>query len=127
MIFISILICLQDASIDEDEEAENNYIKRLTGGLFTLQRIDYILLEVSATAETVKQRVLQILNLRGASMKTIRSIMRGKLVDQDNNNSTLYKQNLIIIISEYAGNLGDGDTDWREQEQTHILSLVDRF
>ncbi|XP_020818564.1 beta-catenin-like protein 1 [Drosophila serrata] len=94
----------KDPSIDEDEEAENNYIKRLTGGLFTLQRIDYILLEVSATADTVKQRVLQILNLRGASMKTIRSIMR-----------------------EYAGNLGDGDTDWREQEQTHILSLVDRF
>ncbi|KAH8417324.1 hypothetical protein KR222_008876, partial [Zaprionus bogoriensis] len=94
----------KDASIDEDEEAENNYIKRLTGGLFTLQRIDYILLEVSATSETVKQRVLQILNLRSASMKTIRSIMR-----------------------EYAGNLGDGDTDWREQEQTHILSLVDRF
>ncbi|XP_034489311.1 beta-catenin-like protein 1 isoform X1 [Drosophila innubila] len=94
----------QDSGIDEDEEAENNYIKRLTGGLFTLQRIDYILLEVSATTETVKQRVLQILNLRSASMKTIRSIMR-----------------------EYAGNLGDGDTDWREQEQTHILSLVDRF
>ncbi|XP_030374857.1 beta-catenin-like protein 1 [Scaptodrosophila lebanonensis] len=94
----------KDSSIDEDEEAENNYIKRLTGGLFTLQRIDYILLEVSATSETVKQRVLQILNLRGASMKTIRSIMR-----------------------EYAGNLGDGDTDWREQEQSHILSLVDRF
>ncbi|XP_043949325.1 beta-catenin-like protein 1 isoform X1 [Drosophila biarmipes] len=94
----------KDPSIDEDEEAENNYIKRLTGGLFTLQRIDYILLEVSATGDTVKQRVLQILNLRGASMKTIRSIMR-----------------------EYAGNLGDGDTDWREQEQTHILSLVDRF
>ncbi|EDW15579.1 beta-catenin-like protein 1 [Drosophila mojavensis] len=94
----------KDAAIDEDEETENNYIKRLTGGLFTLQRIDYILLEVSATSETVKQRVLQILNLRGASMKTIRSIMR-----------------------EYAGNLGDGDTEWREQEQTHILSLVDRF
>ncbi|TDG52246.1 hypothetical protein AWZ03_001527 [Drosophila navojoa] len=94
----------KDAAIDEDEEIENNYIKRLTGGLFTLQRIDYILLEVSATSETVKQRVLQILNLRGASMKTIRSIMR-----------------------EYAGNLGDGDTEWREQEQTHILSLVDRF
>ncbi|KAI8045371.1 hypothetical protein M5D96_001551 [Drosophila gunungcola] len=97
-----------DKEIDQqakaNEEAENNYIKRLTGGLFTLQRIDYILLEVSATGDTVKQRVLQILNLRGASMKTIRSIMR-----------------------EYAGNLGDGDTDWREQEQTHILSLVDRF
>lgn len=84
MIFINIYITFQDASIDEDEEAENNYIKRLTGGLFTLQRIDYILLEVSATSETVKQRVLQILNLRGASMKTIRSIMRGECHDHFN-------------------------------------------
>lgn len=61
----------------EEEEQDANYIKRLTGGLFTLQMIDYIILEVSSTSETAKQRVLQILNLRGASMKTIRSIMRG--------------------------------------------------
>lgn len=80
-------------------------MKRLTGGLFTLQMIDYIILEISSTTESIKQRVVQILNLRGASMKTIRSIMR-----------------------EYAGNLGDdGDADWKEQDQTHILSLVDRF
>lgn len=69
---------LQNEDIDENEEAENNYIKRLTGGLFTLQMIDYIILEISATAESIKARVLQILNLRGASMKTIRNIMRGK-------------------------------------------------
>lgn len=94
-------------NFDEEEEAENNYIKRLTGGLFTLQLIDYIILEVSTTSDTVKQRVCQILNQRGASMKTIRNIMR-----------------------EYAGNLGDEgdkDNDWINQEQTHILSLVDRF
>ncbi|XP_075146700.1 beta-catenin-like protein 1 [Haematobia irritans] len=95
----------RDEDVDENEEAENNYIKRLTGGLFTLQMIDYIILEISATAESIKTRVLQILNLRGASMKTIRNIMR-----------------------EYAGNLGDdGDADWKEQEEGHILSLVDRF
>ncbi|XP_011179345.1 beta-catenin-like protein 1 [Zeugodacus cucurbitae] len=95
----------KNTEIDEDEEAENNYIKRLTGGLFTLQRIDYIILEVSATADTVKQRVVQILNLRGSSMKTIRNVMR-----------------------EYAGNFGDdGDADWKEQEQSHIVSLIDRF
>lgn len=94
-----------DPDIDEEEEAENNYLKRLGGGLFTLQLIDYVILEVSAAQETVKQRVLQILNLRGASMKTIRQVMR-----------------------EYAGNLGDaGDKDWRDQEQAHIIQLVDRF
>lgn len=89
---------------DEDEDA--NYIKRLAGGLFTLQLIDYIILEISATAaEPIKQRVVQILNMRQKDMKTIRNIMR-----------------------EYAGNLGDaGDRSWRDQEQSHILQLVDRF
>ncbi|XP_055378188.1 beta-catenin-like protein 1 [Condylostylus longicornis] len=95
----------EDPNIDEDEMADTNYIKKLSGGLFTLQLIDYIILEVSAAIDTVKQRVVKILNLRGASMKTIRNLMR-----------------------EYAGNLGDaGDADWRDQEQAHIISLVDRF
>lgn len=35
---------------------------------------------------------------------------------------------ILIYILEYAGNLGDdGDADWKEQEESHILSLVDRF
>uniref|UniRef100_A0A336LIX7 Beta-catenin-like protein 1 n=1 Tax=Culicoides sonorensis TaxID=179676 RepID=A0A336LIX7_CULSO len=99
-----------DKEIDElgDEDEENDeeiYLKRLSGGLFTLQIIDYIILEISATSESIKQRVVRILNLRNASMKVIRTIMR-----------------------EYAGNLGDaGDVESREQEQAHILQLVDRF
>lgn len=70
---------IQDPNVDNEEETENNYIKRLTGGLFTLQLVDFIILEVSTTSDMIKQRVCQILNLRGASMKTIRNIMRGKL------------------------------------------------
>ena len=36
-------------------------------------QVDYIILEVcSCGASTVKQRVLQILNLRGGSLKTVR-------------------------------------------------------
>ncbi|KDR11648.1 beta-catenin-like protein 1 [Zootermopsis nevadensis] len=91
---------------DEDAEEERNYLRRLEGGLFTLQLVDYILLEVcTGGPSTIKQRVTQILNLRGGSLKTIRHVMR-----------------------EYAGNLGDaGDTDWREMEQQHILQLVDKF
>ncbi|KAL1374888.1 hypothetical protein pipiens_004794 [Culex pipiens pipiens] len=89
---------------EEEEDEDAIYIKRLSGGLFTLQLIDYIILEISST-DVVKQRILQILSLRNASMKTIRHVMR-----------------------EYAGNLGDaGDSDWREQEQAHIIQLVDRF
>lgn len=31
-------------------------------------------------------------------------------------------------VSEYAGNLGDAeDSDWKYQEQEHILQLVDKF
>lgn len=95
----------RDPDVDEDEETDNNYIKRLSGGLFTLQLVDFIILEVSITSEDIKQRVIKILNLRKSSMKTIRDVMR-----------------------EYAGNLGDsGDLDWKDQEQSHVLSLVDRF
>uniref|UniRef100_A0A182M1E8 Beta-catenin-like protein 1 N-terminal domain-containing protein n=1 Tax=Anopheles culicifacies TaxID=139723 RepID=A0A182M1E8_9DIPT len=96
----------QEMQIDEDDEQNDDmvYVKRLSGGLFTLQLVDYIILEISCM-DVVKQRVLKILNLHNGSMKMIRNIMR-----------------------EYAGNLGDaGDSDWREQEQAHILQLIDRF
>ncbi|XP_014244057.1 beta-catenin-like protein 1 isoform X2 [Cimex lectularius] len=96
----------QLAAKEEDLNEDEMYLKRLEGGLFTLQLIDYIMLEIcSGGPPSVKQRVTLILNQRGASLKTIRHIMR-----------------------EYAGNLGDeGDSDWKEQEQQHILQLVDRF
>jgi len=64
---------------------EEIYMKRLEGGLFCLQQVDYIILEIcSCGASTVKQRVLQILSLRGGSLKTVRDVVR-----------------------EYAGNLGE--------------------
>lgn len=91
---------------DEDDEA-SNYMKRLSGGLFTLQLIDYIILEISVSpdGQKIKQRVQQILNLRGSSMKTIKHIMR-----------------------EYVGNYGDStNAESREHESQHILSLIDRF
>lgn len=93
-----------DESAEEDEDAV--YLKRLEGGLFTLQLVDYIIVDVCAAGPaSIKQRVMQILNLRGASLKTIRHVMR-----------------------EYAGNLGDeGDQEWRNHEQQHILHLVDKF
>lgn len=70
-----------DAEIDNENDGEEDddakYLRRLSGGLFTLQLIDYITLEISSTSDAVKQRVVQILNLRKASMKTIRHVMRG--------------------------------------------------
>ncbi|CAH0600301.1 unnamed protein product [Chrysodeixis includens] len=89
---------------DLDDDAQ--YLRRLSGGLFTLQLIDRIILEVcTAGSSTVKQRVQRVLSLRGGSLKIIRHVMR-----------------------EYAGNLGDaGSEEWRQQEQQHILQLVDKF
>jgi len=91
--------------VDDDMEDEF-YLKRLDSGLFTLQLIDYIMLEVCASgASSVKSRVMQILNMRGGSIKVIRGIMR-----------------------EYAGNIGDAkDPAAREAEQSRILQLVDKF
>lgn len=68
-----------DAMNEDDEDAEiSRYLKRLSGGLFTLQLIDYIILEVCSTSDAVKQRLFQILSLRKASMKVIRQVMRGE-------------------------------------------------
>ncbi|VDI05036.1 Hypothetical predicted protein [Mytilus galloprovincialis] len=91
---------------EEIEDDDEFYIRRLEAGLFTLQLVDYIMLEICATGpSSVKQRVMQILNMRGGSIKSIRSIMR-----------------------EYAGNIGDAkDPEAKEQEQDRILQLVDKF
>ncbi|XP_033754233.1 beta-catenin-like protein 1 [Pecten maximus] len=91
--------------IDEDLEDEF-YLRRLEAGLFTLQLVDYIMLEVCASgSQSIKTRVMQILNMRGGSIKSIKSIMR-----------------------EYAGNIGEAqDKEAREAEQNRILQLVDKF
>ncbi|PVD20541.1 hypothetical protein C0Q70_18697 [Pomacea canaliculata] len=95
----------QGEDVDDDMEDEF-YLKRLDSGLFTLQLIDYIMLEVCASgASSIKSRVMQILNMRGGSIKVIRGIMR-----------------------EYAGNIGDAkDSAAREAEQSRIIQLVDKF
>lgn len=69
---------IQDPDMTEDEFENEIYFRRLEGGLFTLQLIDYIIIEICTNGPpTIKQRVTHILNLRGGSLKTIRQIMRG--------------------------------------------------
>ncbi|KAK7071428.1 Beta-catenin-like protein 1, partial [Halocaridina rubra] len=97
-------------AVEEQAKAENLsedelYLRRLDGGLFTLQLVDYIMLDVCATGPpSIKRRVLKILNLRNASVKTIKNIMR-----------------------EYASNLGDNNTEDQADEQDRILDLLDKF
>ncbi|KAG5672624.1 hypothetical protein PVAND_002739 [Polypedilum vanderplanki] len=94
---------------DEEEEQESNYVKRLSGGLFTLQLIDYIILEIAVSPDgsKIKERIQKILNLRGSSLKVVKEVMR-----------------------EYIGNLGNNSTqssEWQEQEKRNVLSLINRF
>ncbi|XP_071630888.1 beta-catenin-like protein 1 [Temnothorax longispinosus] len=90
----------------DDENEKESYSRKLDGGLFILQLVDYVLLE-ACTSEgcppAVKERVTRISAQR--SLNRIRHIMR-----------------------EYAGNLGDaGDTEWKEAEQQRILQLIEKF
>ena len=60
------------------------YLRRLDGGLYTLQLIDYIMIDICANGPpTVKKRVLKILNVRNASIKTIKNIIRGKKLENN--------------------------------------------
>ena len=91
--------------IDEEQE-DQFYLQRLDAGLFCLQQIDYIMLDICHSGpSTIKDRVVHILSIRGGSVKTIKNVMR-----------------------EYAGNIGNARTQKdQEAEQERILQLVDSF
>ena len=90
---------------DIDNLEAEFYLRRLDAGLFTLQHIDYIIVDICASGTPqIKQRVLQILNMRGGSIKSIRSVIR-----------------------EYAGSIGDKDDNSAESDQQRILGLADKF
>uniref|UniRef100_A0A8C3IZH4 Catenin beta like 1 n=1 Tax=Chrysemys picta bellii TaxID=8478 RepID=A0A8C3IZH4_CHRPI len=91
--------------IDDDMEDEF-YLRRLDAGLFVLQLICYIMAEIcNASVPQIRQRVHQILNMRGSSIKIVRH-----------------------IIKEYAENIGDGkNQEFRESEQKRILELLENF
>lgn len=98
---------LQREGEEVDETVEDEfYVRRLDAGLFSLQLIDCIIMEVcSSGVASIKQRVVTLLNQHGGSMKDIRAIMR-----------------------EYAASVGDAKSkESREAEKKRILSLIDRF
>lgn len=79
---------------DEDEEdEEESYLRRLDAGLFTLQLVDYILVEIASPTTnipSIRQRIMQILNLRNTSTETIKSIVRGKWHEREFSKSILF-------------------------------------
>ena len=90
--------------IDDDDKEEYFYLKRLDAGLFSLQQTDYIIVDICASGSSqIKQRALHILNLRGGSVKSIRSTLR-----------------------EYAGSIGE-DNSSEEALAQQIIALADKF
>jgi beta-catenin-like protein 1 len=65
---------------DEDDDEDEAYLRRLDAGLFTLQLIDYIILEIASSTTnipSIRQRIMQILNLRNTPTDSIKTIVRG--------------------------------------------------
>ncbi|CAL8324835.1 unnamed protein product [Merluccius merluccius] len=90
----------------DDGMEDEFYLRRLDAGLFVLQLICYIMVEISNSGiAQLHQRVHQILNLRGGSVKVVRHVMR-----------------------EYAESIGDGKNDeFKEAEKKRIMDLLDNF
>uniref|UniRef100_A0A8D0U502 Beta-catenin-like protein 1 n=1 Tax=Sus scrofa TaxID=9823 RepID=A0A8D0U502_PIG len=108
---VRILACLLPDMVRRGEIIDNDiedefYLRRLDAGLFVLQHICYIMAEIcNANVPQIRQRVHQILNMRGSSIKIVRH-----------------------IIKEYAENIGDGRSpEFRENEQKRILGLLENF
>ena len=54
----------EDLQREEEDDEDEMYLKRLAGGLFTLQLIDYIMIDVCASGSpSIKQRVLRLVIL----------------------------------------------------------------
>ena len=82
---------------DDGEDEDEIYLRKLEAGLFTLQLIDYIIIEIASSTSnipSIRQRVLQILNLRNSSIDTIKSIVRGKICVDDSRLASL-----ILVLS----------------------------
>ncbi|ESN93775.1 hypothetical protein HELRODRAFT_186075 [Helobdella robusta] len=95
----------QGRSLTADDEDEF-YMNKLEAGLFTLQLVDYIIVEACLLCpDTVRGRVMQILNLRGGTVQTIKNIMK-----------------------EYASSIGSVDISASQKVlQERLFQLVDRF
>lgn len=102
---------IDDEREDDDEENEEseaeNYLRRLENGLFALQSISYIILDICANGPSgVKNRVMKLLNLRNVP-----------------------KTKIIEIIKEYERNLGDegGQNTVFQEEHERIKEVVEKF
>ena len=94
------------ATIDSPDTETETYLRRLDAGLFTLQLVDYIILELClGEVSSIRSRLTTLLNQHGDSLQTVKQ-----------------------IVMEYVENLGDSSSaDSVLQEKQRITSLVDEL
>ena len=64
------------ATVETPEMEVESYLRRLDAGLFTLQMVDYITLELClCDTSSVRSRISSLLNLHGDSLQTIKRVM----------------------------------------------------
>lgn len=89
---------------DEDELEEDFYVRRLEVGLYTLQQVDYIIVDLSAASSSIKQRVLRLLNLKNGSVKAVRGVLReyaNKLDDKASSAANVFKQKILSLADKF--------------------------
>ena len=98
-----------DEDDEDDEQEAEYYMRRLDSGLFALQFICYIIMDISVSGPSgVSKRVKKLLNLRNEP-----------------------KTELIAVVSEYKENLGEDESfkseaDCKEEHQ-RIEQLIADF
>lgn len=110
-------------STDDDEDDDDEiYLRKLDAGLFTLQLIDYIILEIASNTSnipSIRQRVLQILNLRNSSIENIKEIVR----EYAENLGASKKTNGIDHSSTDGSTNGNNNDPFKQ----HLLELIEKF
>ena len=116
--------------MDEDEL----YLQRLSGGLFTLQLVDYVILDACSSAPaSVKQRVLAILGQRRNATIQVGFLLLNNLQTRKFLYLYFFSQTIRNVVREYAANVGDTQASGGEsetasdQEKSYMLHLADKF
>lgn len=97
------------ASVSTPESEMETYLRRLDAGLFTLQLIDYIVVELSlCEIPSIHARISTLLNQHGDSMGSVRQVVR-----------------------EYVDNMGDGGSSGAQesvlQEKQRLRTLLEQL
>lgn len=96
------VIMEEEGEVSAEAEGEF-YLRKLDAGLFTLQRINYILLSIcTAGISSIPSRCKQLLTLKGESLRATRRIMREyaeSLGDKDNK-ADGEKQNIMHMVNQ---------------------------